>query len=296
MTGFSAGVSVGGSAVGAVGGAVGAVGAAVGGAVAASPVGAVAGAVGAVAGVAVGVASALGALIPASIFCTYPAAIGVVPFDFNPEKIKFTRSATITSRPAAGGSGVSPSGSSGAIPKKQDPPTISIPEIVFEGLTTKPRCDQLMRWNSVPELDPIQIAAAALGLPQTVNPPTVIFLWGPPIFGFFYEVMIKQCTFTYERFNSMGIPIRAKVSLDMVQVPNILSQLPTNPTSGGPAGRRTHMVKAGDSLQSVATSYYGRPGLWRQIAMINKIDDPARVRPGETLYLPGMGELDEAGR
>lgn len=258
-------------------------------------VGGVAGAVGAVAGAAVGVASALGALIPASIFCTYPAAIGVVPFDFNPEAIKFTRSATITSRPSAGGGGMTPSGSSGAIPKKQDPPTISIDNIVFEGLTTKPRCDQLMRWNSVPELDPIQMKSALLGLPQTVNPPTVIFLWGPPIFGFFYEVMIKQCTFTYERFNPMGIPVRAKVSLSMVQVPNILSQLPTNPTSGGLSGRSTHVFRSGDSLQSLATTYYGRPGMWRQIAAVNKIDDPTRVRPGDTIYLPGVGELDEAG-
>jgi nucleoid-associated protein YgaU len=77
-------------------------------------------------------------------------------------------------------------------------------------------------------------------------------------------------------------------------VPNVLSQLPTNPTSGGLVGRRTHMLRAGDSLQSVATTYYGRPGMWRQIAAVNRIDDPARVRPGDTIYLPGVGELDEA--
>jgi nucleoid-associated protein YgaU len=289
---FSAGVSVGGSAVGAVGGAVGAAAGAVGGAVAPSPAGAVGAAVGAAVGVGVGVASALGALIPASIFCTDPSSLGVVPFDFNPEKIQFTRSANVTSYPSTGPA--TPTGSSGTQTKKTEPPTISINDILFEGLTTKWRCDQLLKWLSLSALDPIALAAQALGLPQTTNPPEVTFMWGPPMVGFFYDVRIKQCTINYERFMPMGIPIRAKVTLQMVQVPSLLSDLPTNPTSGGVGGRRTHLVTAGDSLPTIAMQYYGRPGLWRRIAAVNRIDNPSRIRPGETIYLPGMGELTES--
>ncbi len=285
---FSAGVSAGGGAVGAVGGAVSGAAGAVGGAV-----GAVGGAVGAVAGVAVGVASALGALIPASIFCTDPAAIGVVPFDFNPEKISVTRTAEITVRPSAGAGGGSPSGSSGSIPKKTPPPTITINGLIFEGLTTKLRCDTLLKWLSNPELDPVAMVAATLGLPQNSQPPQVTFMWGPPLVGFFYDVRIKQCTVDYERFNPMGIPVRAKVNLTMMQVPSLLADLPTNPTSGGVAGRRTHVLTSGDTLQSIATTYYGRPGMWRQIADVNRINNPARVPPGTTIYLPGAGDETE---
>lgn len=286
---FSAGASAGGGAVAAVGGAVGSAASAAGSAVAA-----VGGAVGAVAGAAVGVATALGSLIPASLFCTDVAAIGVVPFDFNPEKITISRTAKIQTRPSGGVGGGSPSGSSGGINNKTDPPTISMSDLIFEGLTTKLRCDTLMRWTSNPTLDPVEIAAAALGLPQSMQPPTLTFMWGPPLVGFFYEVLLKQVTVVFERFNPMGIPVRAKVSLTLLQQPSLLADLPTNPTSGGVAGRRTHILKDGDSLQSLSTAYYGRPGLWRQIARVNHVDNPRRLRPGTTIYLPGMGELTEA--
>lgn len=249
-------------------------------------------AVGASAGAAA-VGSALGSIVPAVLFCKNPAALGLVPFDFNPEKIVITRSAKIVTRPSGGVGGGSPSGSSGGINHKTDPPTINLTDLTFEGLTTKLRCDTLMRWTSNPALDPVEIAAAALGLPQSVQPPTLTFMWGPPLIGFFYEVLLKQVTVTFERFNPMGVPVRAKVALTLLQQPSLLADLPTNPTSGGVAGRRTHVMKDGDTLQSVSTAHYGRPGLWREIAQVNRVHDPRRVRPGTTIYLPGMGELTE---
>jgi nucleoid-associated protein YgaU len=36
---------------------------------------------------------------------------------------------------------------------------------------------------------------------------------------------------------------------------------------------------------------YGTPGLWRRIAEVNRIQDPTRVRPGTTIYLPNPDEL-----
>jgi nucleoid-associated protein YgaU len=64
-----------------------------------------------------------------------------------------------------------------------------------------------------------------------------------------------------------------------------------NPTSGGQPGRRTHTVGQGETLQSIATANYGTPALWRRIAEVNGIDDPTRVRPGTTVYLPNGDEL-----
>jgi nucleoid-associated protein YgaU len=114
--------------------------------------------------------------------------------------------------------------------------------------------------------------------------------------GFMYTVVMQSITVKYTRFTSAGIPVRAKVNLTLFEVPSLLGTLPQNPTSGGLVGRKAHTVGHGESLQSIATTNYGNPGAWRRIAEVNGIQDPTRVRPGDTVYLPNPQELDEAGR
>jgi nucleoid-associated protein YgaU len=60
-----------------------------------------------------------------------------------------------------------------------------------------------------------------------------------------------------------------------------------NPTSGAKAGYRTHVMRAGDTLASVAYEAYGDPGRWRTLAEANDIDDPTRVPAGRSLLVPG---------
>lgn len=243
-------------------------------------------------GAGIGVASVVaGGRIPASIRCLDPAGPpGFVPFDFNPQSISMTRQAQINLRPSAGGAG-GPGGSSGPAAQMVAPPMISIENILFEGVATKIRCDTLFHWQSPPS----GLAAGALALMGVTqsNPPVVTFQWGPPMVGFMYDCMINTVTVAYKRFTPMGIPIRAMVSLRLQQVVSLLADFPTNPTSGGRSGRRTHVVKQGDTLQSIATTYYGRPQAWRPIAAVNGLKDPARVRPGTTVYLPNADELTE---
>ncbi len=258
--------------------------------------GSVGGVANAAIGVGIGIASvATSGRVPASIRCIDPSGPpGFVLFDFNPDNLQMTRTATVSNRPSAGGGAGAPSGSSGPIAQQTQTPKIAINNIVFEGLMTKIRCDTLFHWQSPPS----GLAAGAmslLGVPQT-NPPVVTFQWGPPMVGFMYDAMITSCTVNYERFTPMGIPIRAKVTLQMQQVVSLLADLPTNPTSGGQAGRRTHVVKQGDTLQSIANTYYGKPAAWRRVAMLNGVTDPTRVRPGSTVYLPNPDELVDGTR
>jgi phage tail-like protein len=65
-----------------------------------------------------------------------------------------------------------------------------------------------------------------------------------------------------------------------------------NPTSGGPAGRASHVLGAAETLHAVARRMYGSAQRWRDIAAANGIDDPFRVRPGTTLYLPSQAEVE----
>jgi nucleoid-associated protein YgaU len=125
-------------------------------------------------------------------------------------------------------------------------------------------------------------------------PAPLTFTWGPPMVGFMYDVKLTSCRVVYERFTPAGIPIRAKISLDMEEVPSKFGSLPTNPTSGGLPGRRSHTVADGESLQSIAMANYGT--LWRRIAEVNRIQNPSRVRAGTVIYLPNADELTAKAR
>jgi hypothetical protein len=38
---------------------------------------------------------------------------------------------------------------------------------------------------------------------------------------------------------------------------------------------------------------FGTPSAWRAVAEVNGIDDPASIRPGDVVFLPGREELGE---
>lgn len=251
-------------------------------------------------GAAIGVATLAGARVPASLRCIEIPHIGFVPFDFNPNTIKVTRrgqSETIPEpvRPdALPAGGANTSAGSTSYMQTAQPSDIALENVVFEGPTTKLRCDTLLTWMSPSAGFFAQIAA--LGQNFATAPPKLTFQWGPPMIGFMYDVRIKSCSINYDRFTAAGIPIRARVSLTMIEIPSLLGTLPTNPTSGGLPGRRGHTVAEGESLQSIAVTHYGRPGLWRRIAEVNGIQDPARLRPGTQIYLPNPDELTSGAR
>lgn len=250
-------------------------------------------------GAGIGVASALGARIPASLRCIELPNIGFVPFDFNPEKISFVRTSILGNipRPERPSSGVPGSarisGGTRQPTKKVTVSKITLSGVIFEGPFTKLRCDTLLTWMNPSSGMLAQIPALKKNF--LTAPAKLTFQWGPPMVGFMYDVKLISCTVNYTRFSAIGIPLRAEINMTMNEVPSLLGSLPTNPTSGGLPGRRRHTVASGESLQSIAMDSYGTPALWRRIAEVNGITDPARLRPGTTVYLPNPDEL-AAGR
>jgi nucleoid-associated protein YgaU len=222
--------------------------------------------------------------IPAMIRCIDPTALGLVLFDFNPNQITFGRQPQIGARPNPAG------GSSGTILSMVTPPKIGLKQVIFTGETTKLRVDQLSSWAG-PPAGLFTLIAGAIGFPVSSNPPVLTFQWGPPLIGFMYSVVITNMQATYTRFHRSGIPIRAEINLDLQVQPDFFGSLPTNPTSGGLPGRSTHLIRDGETLQSVAQQRYGKPGAWRKIAEINGITDPHRVRVGTTVFLPNESEF-----
>ena len=54
-------------------------------------------------------------------------------------------------------------------------------------------------------------------------------------------------------------------------------------------GLGVHVVKDGDTLQSLAHQTYGDPNRWRLIAEANGVDNPLHLRRGTALNLPRLG-------
>ena len=126
---------------------------------------------------------------------------------------------------------------------------------------------------------------------NTGRPPKVTFAWGR-VLGFKAVPMSLSVQFTL--FRPDGTPIRASVKLTFQQVENALqmsgsgaSSERQNPTTTGLEGLTSHVVRDGDSLQSIAFKAYGDATKWRTIAETNGIDDPLRLRRGTILTIPG---------
>lgn len=216
-----------------------------------------------------------------------------VIFDFNPEKISIShrheRQTVNSGNKAKDGQGQPGGADGGKTPLVHEdkvtevgPTTITVNDVLFDGLTVVDDCKKLLGWT-YPNLKQGSATAAELT--------KLTFTWGDVID---YPVTIRQATITYERFTPSGTPIRAKANLDLqyegTPPPG------TNPTSGGIPGRRSHTLVAGENLQHIATSNYGRPGAWRALAAANGIEDPLAVQPGTIIYLPAPSELADGGR
>jgi nucleoid-associated protein YgaU len=119
------------------------------------------------------------------------------------------------------------------------------------------------------------------------QPQALKFQWGNgPLAEF--KGFLKSVSAKYTMFKPDGTPVRATAQISLEEIPT--DPKPTNPTSGAIAGRRSHVVVAGDSLHSLAFREYDEPRLWRGLAAFNHIDDPLRVPPGTRLLIPTADE------
>jgi len=122
-------------------------------------------------------------------------------------------------------------------------------------------------------------------------PPLVTFQWGEMIP---FKAAVTSLTVAFQLFKPNGSPIRADVKLAMTQADAATSASAKskgkkqNPTTRSAGGLGVHVVKDGDSLQSIAYSNYGDPNRWRLIAESNGIENPLHLRRGRTLNLPRL--------
>jgi hypothetical protein len=119
------------------------------------------------------------------------------------------------------------------------------------------------------------------------RPPTCIFSWGS---FFSFEAAITSLLLTYTLFLDDGTPVRATADVEFTQLEDKNAFPGTNPTSGGVTGERIHRLGPRETLELVAWSEFGDTSLWRPLAAFNDIDDPLRVRAGDSILLPASGD------
>ena len=113
--------------------------------------------------------------------------------------------------------------------------------------------------------------------------PAVTFAWGdaPP-----FRAVTKQVSVRYSLFDIDGTPLRADVDLTLTEV-DARPAARAMRAGGGIPATRTHTLRSGDDLHSIAHAVYEDAARWRVIAEANGIDDPLRLPPrGTVLRLP----------
>jgi len=117
------------------------------------------------------------------------------------------------------------------------------------------------------------------------RPPMIEFGWGATTT---FKAVCDSLKVQFLLFRPNGTPVRAKATVSLIQAEPTVGKGPQNPTTRGVAGLRTHVVRDGDSIQSVAHSAYGDATQWRRIAEANGIDDPMRLSRGTVLSIPTL--------
>ena len=127
------------------------------------------------------------------------------------------------------------------------------------------------------------------------RPPMITFAWGQSVP---FKAFGSQLDVRFTMFKEDGTPTRATATLTLMQAEKSQDSSSTpggttgggNPTTRGIDAIRSHVVRDGDSLQSIAFDAYGDPTLWRAIAEANGIDDPLSLRRGNRLAIPRSPE------
>jgi hypothetical protein len=199
---------------------------------------------------------------------------------FNPTEYTITKGNNWTFDPIKGNS--LPKGKfGGGKPREMQVNLLLDQTLPNGGMTVKQITDMLFKMMDVK-------GGAGAGAGDAV-PPLVTFQWGEMIP---FKAACTSLTVAFQLFEPNGTPIRADVKLALTQAETATSasskskNKPQNPTTRSSGGLGVHVVKDGDTLQSVAHHTYGDPASWRLIAEANGIDDPLHLRRGSALSLP----------
>jgi len=116
------------------------------------------------------------------------------------------------------------------------------------------------------------------------RPPLCKLLWGK--LQVFNGALISLSQ-RFTLFQTDGTPVRATLSCTFQQYVEAEASLKALDLHSADVPK-THTVRQGDTLSSIAAAAYNDPRLWRHIARANGVQNPRALRPGQVLRLPKL--------
>ncbi len=190
---------------------------------------------------------------------------------FNPKEYTITKTASWSREAAPGSNTPSLTFTSG------EPQTLTV-QLFFD--TYLEKTDVRRHTKKLAKL--MEVSIEDEGPTHRLRPPKVKFHWG---LTWSFKAVITSMTQHFTLFLPTGTPVRATVDVTFQQIADERSFPGQNPTSGGAAGRRTHIVEAGETLDWIAYLELGSPRHWRSIAETNGVSDPLRIPAGTVLAI-----------
>jgi Contractile injection system tube protein/LysM domain len=120
--------------------------------------------------------------------------------------------------------------------------------------------------------------------PALKAPPILLFSWGMLNF----KCVLDNVGQKFTMFLSEGIPVRATLSVTFKEYEEAQIEITHGLFVGPPTVQN---IVDGQTLSGIAGEILGDPGAWREIAELNNIDDPRKIKPGTPLIIPSRKRL-----
>lgn len=115
------------------------------------------------------------------------------------------------------------------------------------------------------------------------TPPLVKFVWG----SLNFKGIVERVSSRFKMFLESGVPVRATLNVTFREVQSVKEQYKRIPRQSADRTKQ-RTIRQGEQLWHIASEEYEDPGLWREIARANGIEDPRRVEPGTVLKIPRL--------
>jgi len=121
-------------------------------------------------------------------------------------------------------------------------------------------------------------------------PPVVRVVWA----SLQFRGVLTKASQQFTKFLESGEPVRARLNVSFSEF--IDEEREAKEVNRQTADfTKTHVVTGGETLSLIASRYYEDAKNWRPIAIVNGIDDPRSLEPGQSLIIPSLPIGERAG-
>lgn len=120
-------------------------------------------------------------------------------------------------------------------------------------------------------------------------PPILIVAWA----SLQFRCVLTKASQKFLLFLDDGRPVRARITASFTEFIDAEHEALKIKRETADYTKH-HTVLQGETIANIAAKYYGDPGLWRPIAMFNRVDEPRRLKTGTLLAIPSLPFQDPA--